>query len=249
MSTNPGKRPGAFVSMEPQPWPEPAPEVARAVRAKNYGRRVPFTWMRPTRLPRGGCPRAHREARAGPAATPPVAGPPRGPDGGTGPGPGPGVVGSPRPRTHIGWAGGLTWRGSHWMSRCPEAFQHGHRRRRRVGERASGTARLTRHSGPQTPQVTGLRRRCRGGSARTRRNCSRRRQRGPRGAWRARPRRPSARTGHAASLLDDVPHARGHAVLRGDELLAQLVHEPHLPTSGIHTRPAAGRRGGESRTG
>ena len=30
------------VSMEPQPWPEPAPEVARAVRAKNYGRQVPL---------------------------------------------------------------------------------------------------------------------------------------------------------------------------------------------------------------
>jgi hypothetical protein len=28
--------------MEPQPWPEPASEVARAVRAKNYGRRVPL---------------------------------------------------------------------------------------------------------------------------------------------------------------------------------------------------------------
>ncbi|PYC77879.1 DUF397 domain-containing protein [Streptomyces tateyamensis] len=28
--------------MEPQPWPEPAPEVARAVRAKNYGRNVPL---------------------------------------------------------------------------------------------------------------------------------------------------------------------------------------------------------------
>jgi transposase len=28
--------------MEPQPWPEPAPEVARAVRAKNYGRKVPL---------------------------------------------------------------------------------------------------------------------------------------------------------------------------------------------------------------
>jgi transposase len=33
---------GAVVSLEPQPWPEPAPEVARAVRAKNYGRRVPL---------------------------------------------------------------------------------------------------------------------------------------------------------------------------------------------------------------
>jgi transposase len=28
--------------MEPQPWPEPVPEVARAVRAKNYGRTVPL---------------------------------------------------------------------------------------------------------------------------------------------------------------------------------------------------------------
>lgn len=28
--------------MEPQPWPEPAPEVVRAVRAKNYGRAVPL---------------------------------------------------------------------------------------------------------------------------------------------------------------------------------------------------------------
>ncbi|MFI6063312.1 transposase [Streptomyces sp. NPDC051286] len=28
--------------MEPQPWPEPASEVARAVRAKNYGRQVPL---------------------------------------------------------------------------------------------------------------------------------------------------------------------------------------------------------------
>lgn len=28
--------------MEPQPWPEPAPEVVRAVRAKNYGRQVPL---------------------------------------------------------------------------------------------------------------------------------------------------------------------------------------------------------------
>jgi transposase len=28
--------------MEPRPWPEPAPEVARAVRAKNYGRQVPL---------------------------------------------------------------------------------------------------------------------------------------------------------------------------------------------------------------
>ncbi|MFJ9847368.1 transposase [Kitasatospora sp. NPDC101155] len=33
---------GAIVSMEPQPWPEPAPEVVRAVRAKNYGRKVPL---------------------------------------------------------------------------------------------------------------------------------------------------------------------------------------------------------------
>jgi transposase len=30
------------VSMEPLPWPEPAPGVARAVRAKNYGRAVPL---------------------------------------------------------------------------------------------------------------------------------------------------------------------------------------------------------------
>lgn len=30
------------MSMEPQPWPEPAPEVVRAVRAKNYGRQVPL---------------------------------------------------------------------------------------------------------------------------------------------------------------------------------------------------------------
>jgi IS5 family transposase len=30
------------MSMEPQSWPEPAPEVARAVRAKHYGREVPL---------------------------------------------------------------------------------------------------------------------------------------------------------------------------------------------------------------
>jgi transposase len=30
------------MSMEPQPWPEPAPEVVRAVRAKHYGREVPL---------------------------------------------------------------------------------------------------------------------------------------------------------------------------------------------------------------
>ena len=29
--------------MEPQSWPEPDPEVARAVRAKNYGREVPLS--------------------------------------------------------------------------------------------------------------------------------------------------------------------------------------------------------------
>jgi hypothetical protein len=30
------------MSMEPQSWPEPAAEVARAVRAKHYGREVPL---------------------------------------------------------------------------------------------------------------------------------------------------------------------------------------------------------------
>jgi hypothetical protein len=30
------------VSMEPQPWPEPAAEVARAVRSKYSGRQVPL---------------------------------------------------------------------------------------------------------------------------------------------------------------------------------------------------------------
>ncbi|MFD3947914.1 transposase [Streptomyces sp. NPDC058579] len=38
----PGRGVGVVVSMEPMPWPEPAPEVARAVRAKNYGRKVPL---------------------------------------------------------------------------------------------------------------------------------------------------------------------------------------------------------------
>jgi transposase len=33
---------GASMSLEPRPWPEPAEEVARAVRAKNYGRQVPL---------------------------------------------------------------------------------------------------------------------------------------------------------------------------------------------------------------
>jgi transposase len=33
---------GMFMSMEPMPWPEPAAEVARAVRVKYYGRRVPL---------------------------------------------------------------------------------------------------------------------------------------------------------------------------------------------------------------
>ena len=28
--------------MEPQPWPDPAPEIARAVRAKHYGRDLPY---------------------------------------------------------------------------------------------------------------------------------------------------------------------------------------------------------------
>jgi hypothetical protein len=30
------------VSMQPQPWPEPAPETVKAVRAKHYGRDLPF---------------------------------------------------------------------------------------------------------------------------------------------------------------------------------------------------------------
>jgi hypothetical protein len=33
---------GGSVSMEPRSWPEPVAEVARAVRAKNYGRQAPL---------------------------------------------------------------------------------------------------------------------------------------------------------------------------------------------------------------
>jgi hypothetical protein len=42
LSLIPGRGVGVVVSMEPRSWPEPAPEVARAVRAKNYGHQVPL---------------------------------------------------------------------------------------------------------------------------------------------------------------------------------------------------------------